>query len=220
MTIDGTIGALRHDLTTPDAQRETQASDDSLNSVIGLLEQAVTACDSGATDEAQAHLASAARIAIDEWNISSSLSDRVIGLQYRRIVAANDQLTVTIFELSDATQTHAAKLRIGPNHAAKLDLKWADNALQSQGHDLFDALIELRRELENQGRNIAVQGACADVWPSGSSREQPGGRKAYRLPAGRVPTPDDLVDIFGPAAPAEVVTVDEQNEAVQRYFSS
>ena len=46
-----------------------------------------------------------------------------------------------------------------------------------------------------------------------------GGHYAYRLTPGRRPTRDDLVDILDPAACADVVTVEHQRVAVDRFLA-
>jgi hypothetical protein len=84
--------------------------------------------------------------------------------------------------------------------------------------DLFSALEEVRRQVEATGLTVCCQGARPDVFPSGMARQMAGGRRAYRLRAGKRPDRADLVDIFAPASCDDVVTVDEQRAAVRRFY--
>jgi hypothetical protein len=76
--------------------------------------------------------------------------------------------------------------------------------------DVFNALVSLRRELEEIGALLLCAGARPDVFPSGMSRDMGGGIKAYvnriGMPAGK----PDIVDIFDYAGPESVGSVDEQ----------
>src|SRR5437868_2426080 len=72
--------------------------------------------------------------------------------------------------------------------------------------DLFEALRDLRRELEIKDYQLLVQGARVDVSPSGMSRSMGGGRKAYIMQIGRPAT--KLVDIFDDAKTEQLGTVE------------
>jgi hypothetical protein len=75
---------------------------------------------------------------------------------------------------------------------------------------LFHALLELRRDLEREGRKLLCAGAQIDVWPSGMSMSMGGGRMAYRTRLGKQSTREDQLDIFSAVSPEEVVSVQEQ----------
>jgi hypothetical protein len=89
----------------------------------------------------------------------------------------------------------------------------------ASGFDLFDSLTKLRRALEADGLLICIQGARADVHPSGMSRQMGGGRRAYRHVSGRRPGVADLVDIFDAADCKEVVSVENQFLSIKRLRS-
>jgi hypothetical protein len=74
----------------------------------------------------------------------------------------------------------------------------------------------LREQLEDTGRLLCCQRARPDVYPSGMSAQMSGGRLAYRHHAGRRPTADDLVFILYAADCTDVVSVEQQREAVRR----
>ena len=94
------------------------------------------------------------------------------------------------------------------------------------GPDLFDALCDLRRQLESTGIRICVSGARTDAYPSGMSRDMGGGRMVYllhrpgrlrrllRLPAWR---PGKLVDLFSSAPCGLVGSVDEQRNYYEKW---
>lgn len=86
------------------------------------------------------------------------------------------------------------------------------------GTDLFDALVALRRRLEAIGCRLLCAGARRDVYPSGMARAMGGARKAYIFELGR--SARDLVDIFAEAKPAQVGTVDEQEQFRQKWAAS
>jgi hypothetical protein len=87
---------------------------------------------------------------------------------------------------------------------------------RGQGRDLFDALINLRRSLEADGWRLAVQGARRDSWPSGMLRDQLDGAVVYVNPED-VKAKPEMVGIFDPASPDEVVTVAEQEAAFEAW---
>ncbi|MDT0270517.1 hypothetical protein RM844_30020 [Streptomyces sp. DSM 44915] len=80
--------------------------------------------------------------------------------------------------------------------------------------DLFAALLQLRLDLEADGLLLCCQGARGDVTSSGMER-QAGGHQVFPFtPATREVRHAEAVDIFAPAAPDQVVTVEEQRRAV------
>lgn len=78
------------------------------------------------------------------------------------------------------------------------------------GEDVFDAFLALRRAFEEADCRVVCAGARLDTYPSGMSRSMGGGRKAYILEVGSTPRLSDIIDIFAPAEPSQVVTVDQQ----------
>jgi hypothetical protein len=86
------------------------------------------------------------------------------------------------------------------------------------GSDLFNALLELRRELEQAGHRLLCGGARTDVFPSGMSRSMGGGRKVYVMSLGQPAT--HTIDIFDDAEPAAVGTIMQQKEFHERWIQS
>lgn len=88
---------------------------------------------------------------------------------------------------------------------------------EARADDAFEALCLIREELEPFGWRIGVAGAQADVWPSGMSRDQGGGLRAYRMSAERV---GDVVDTFEPVDPETVTTVALQRAETDRLYEA
>jgi hypothetical protein len=96
----------------------------------------------------------------------------------------------------------------------------------ARGPDLFDALCELRRQVEPLGIRICVSGARIDVRPSGMSRDMGGGQMAYilrkplrlgRLLRFLLRMRPPLIDILSPARCDLVVSVAEQELYFQEW---
>ncbi|MFI6457011.1 hypothetical protein ACIBF6_36305 [Streptosporangium amethystogenes] len=81
----------------------------------------------------------------------------------------------------------------------------------------MNCLIDLRCRLEAEGLNLCCQGARSEVWPSGRLRQFTNGRLGYVL----APTPPgdafEEVDLFAPAQPCEIGSIEQQREAVLRF---
>ena len=89
-----------------------------------------------------------------------------------------------------------------------LHTSWGD--VSAAGHDLFDALANLRRELERTGWMIAVQGSRRQAYASGLLRDMHGATRVYICEPGRIATRADLVEIFAEAPIDDIVTVEQQ----------
>lgn len=90
------------------------------------------------------------------------------------------------------------------------------DTVEAREDDAFEALCTIRERLEPLGWRIGVLGAQVDVWPSGMSRDQGGGKSAYRMTAHGA---QDRVDTFGPVDPATVTTIAEQRAFIDRLWS-
>jgi hypothetical protein len=86
------------------------------------------------------------------------------------------------------------------------------------GQDLFEALANLRRDLEKSHRRILCAGARVDVFPSAMCRSMGGGRKAYILRSGTPTKTGDLIDIFDYAPPELVGTVEQQRANHRKWL--
>ena len=89
-----------------------------------------------------------------------------------------------------------------------------------EAHDLFQALVQVRQEFEQEGYRLLCVGSRRDVTPSRMSRSMSGGRKAYIVRRGVPASKADIVDIFDYAEPEVVGTVKEQQENIRAWFDS
>ena len=119
-------------------------------------------------------------------------------------------------ELENATITYGPGDR---HYHLELGLRDGRTLLADDG-DYFECLVTVRRVLEQEGALVCCQGARPDVWPSGMARDMGAGLKAYVLVNGKVPTLDDLVDVFEPAEPTAVGTVAEQEKRRDAWFAA
>jgi hypothetical protein len=77
------------------------------------------------------------------------------------------------------------------------------------GLDLFEALRELRRQLDPLGIRLGCNGVRRDTWASGMQRDMGGGTTVYLLIPGQPGRPAQ-VDTLGPTALSQIGTVAEQ----------
>ncbi|MDT0347642.1 hypothetical protein [Streptomyces litchfieldiae] len=100
-----------------------------------------------------------------------------------------------------------------PPYALEVRRGTVESSTTYEAKDLFAALIDLRLALEAEGLLLCCQGARGDVTSSGMER-QAGGRHVFPFSPDTREIRRDSVDIFAPAAPDEVVTVEEQRRAI------
>ncbi|MET8054643.1 hypothetical protein ABZU75_44430 [Streptosporangium sp. NPDC005286] len=100
---------------------------------------------------------------------------------------------------------------------ARLVLTCRGLLLDVEGEDLLDCLLDLRRRLEAEGFNLCCQGARSDVWPSGQLRQFTNGRRGYVLAPRPPGDAFEEVDVFAPAQPCEIGSIEQQREAVMRF---
>ena len=106
----------------------------------------------------------------------------------------------------------------GRNATLSLDAPDLGITLTAAGRDLFDALQQLRLQLEPLGWFPLCNGSRIDCYPSGMARDMGGASSVYELEigkAGRFP----LVGLFEPAPPEQVGTVSEQDAYFGRWIS-
>jgi hypothetical protein len=95
-----------------------------------------------------------------------------------------------------------------------------DGPVAGGGSDLFQALQEIRLEVEPQGWLLAVQGARKDTYASGMVRDMLGARRVYVIQAGRQAERAHLVDIFAEAAVESLGTVEQQKAFYREWRRS
>jgi hypothetical protein len=81
---------------------------------------------------------------------------------------------------------------------------------EATGGDIFDALMNLRREAEPDGVQLCCNGARRNAWSSGMQRDMGEGVTTYLLRLGEHQEPPESVRTLDPAPAADVTTVAEQ----------
>ena len=91
-----------------------------------------------------------------------------------------------------------------------LELHFAGRTLvASSPDDFFDALLQLRAQLESEGLLLGCYGSSRNVYPSGMDRNS-SSSKAYRSRVGKQSGADDRVNLFDTGPDVEPVTIAEQ----------
>ena len=86
--------------------------------------------------------------------------------------------------------------------------------------DLFNSLLELRKELELKGECLLCNGSRKDCYPSGMSRQMSGGVVVYKYLIGRHVDPNETFNIFDETSYENLSTVEEQKEYFYRWVKS
>lgn len=129
--------------------------------------------------------------------------------------------TISLVLLDAAGHASEATLEILPGSPVRVRLSTeCAGDLDDAADDVFEALCRIRRKLESFGAVLLCAGARVDVFPSGMSRSMGLGRKAYANRLGQPARQEDLVDLFEPAEPGQVRTVDEQKEFHAQWIQS
>lgn len=99
-------------------------------------------------------------------------------------------------------------------------LKIGDISITKQADTFFEALIEIRKELEAKGIKLLCKGCSRNVYPSAMILDMGSGRKAYTLTMGEQAKMNSLVDIFEPCQIEEYATVEEQYNFFNKWINS
>jgi hypothetical protein len=112
--------------------------------------------------------------------------------------------------LKDGTIIQGRFLTDEESKGCRLVLCFGDRSITKEALDTFEALVQIRRDLEAEGMQVFCYGACKDVRPSGMSRSMGGGFRAYRHVFGRRTSCDEMVHILESGPDIVPVTVNEQ----------
>lgn len=85
-----------------------------------------------------------------------------------------------------------------------------DLVIEKKSLNYFDALIEIRKELEKRKIKLLCKGCARNVYPSGMMLSMGMGRKAYTLIIGEQAKMNSTVDIFAPCSIEEYGTIEQQ----------
>jgi hypothetical protein len=104
--------------------------------------------------------------------------------------------------------------RTGGDYRYGVTLEGPFGTVSGEASDLFEALSDVRRQLEPSGWAVAVQGARRDTFPSPMLRDMARGERVYVLRPGIPATPDDIVGTFDDAPAELLASVDEQRRHI------
>ncbi|MFF2775617.1 hypothetical protein ACFVU3_11980 [Streptomyces sp. NPDC058052] len=127
---------------------------------------------------------------------------------------------VTLRTVDPDGRSRSVTLRLGPASRAIVGLLDDGALTEISGTDYLDCLLQIRRRLERDGRLLCCQGARSGVHPSGQLRQFTHGREAYLDFFDVRGTGPETVDIFAPAPPEDVVTLDAQRAAFLRAWNT
>lgn len=124
-----------------------------------------------------------------------------------------EQYAVKVVSLRGTAQSGTFELwEANPNESdeVKLVLKLPTRIYEAVSTTYFEAMREIRLQLEAQGQFLHCYGASQDVYPSPMIMSMGAAEKAYRLTIGRPAKTADLVSIFDTAGDVVLSTVTEQ----------
>ena len=101
-----------------------------------------------------------------------------------------------------------------------ISFRYRDRVIEASAEDFFDALCQIRLQLEPERLIPFCYGASLNVFPSGMSRSMGAGMKAYRLTTGRQALTKDLVSIFDSGPDVIPASVANQKEHFNDWIQS
>ncbi|MCU0242227.1 MAG: hypothetical protein MUF51_07370 [Vicinamibacteria bacterium] len=101
-----------------------------------------------------------------------------------------------------------------------LSLSYGNQRVNASARDYFEALCEIRKQIERLGHTIRCYGASRNVFPSGMARDMGQGLGAYKLQPGRSADAADLVSIFDDGPDVDPVSVEAQAVFYQSWLAS
>ena len=103
----------------------------------------------------------------------------------------------------------------------KLRLEFKETVLEARSQGgYWQALCELRQQLEAAGMLLVCNGTSLNVYPSAMSADMGTGEKAYRMTLGRPALMADLVVIFDTDPDVVPSTVDSQRAFHSQWLAS
>ena len=82
------------------------------------------------------------------------------------------------------------------NGLCRLVCEYRGKRISAEAHDYFEALSNVRLELEKEGLIPFCYGASLNVFPSKMARQMGGGKVAYKMEMGKPAPRESLVRIF------------------------
>jgi hypothetical protein len=101
-----------------------------------------------------------------------------------------------------------------------LTLQYPPGNITCQASDYFEAMCQVRNQLEAEGWRPLCYGSSRNVYPSGMCRSMGLGLKAYKMQLGRRAALADLVKIFDAGPDVEPSAVEEQKRFHEEWLRS
>lgn len=102
-----------------------------------------------------------------------------------------------------------------------IELEYRGETIAGRSEEgFFDALCEIRRTLETEGKLLGCYGSSKNVFPSPMIRSMGYGEKAYRLKLGKQAKTKDLVSIFEAGPDVEAASCAEQEAFYREWLQS
>jgi len=102
----------------------------------------------------------------------------------------------------------------------RIDFIYYNSIITKYADNYFEALIELRKELENLGIQLLCKGCCKTVYPSAMLSNMGSGKWAYILSLGKQASKELLVDIFESCEESDYASIEEQNNYFVKWTKS
>ncbi len=102
----------------------------------------------------------------------------------------------------------------------KVALLLNDLKISKEADNFFEALIEIRKELEEKDIKLLCKGCCLNVYPSAMLLNMGSGIKAYELTLNEQAKMSSLVNIFESCELEEYASISEQYNFFNKWCSS
>lgn len=101
-----------------------------------------------------------------------------------------------------------------------IEIQFSSQKISKTDDTFFQALQNLRKELEDKHIQILCNGAARNVYPSPMQMSMGSGRTAYLLKLGQQAKNADIIDIFGYQDSLTFVSVEEQEVFYRDWIRS
>lgn len=109
---------------------------------------------------------------------------------------------------------------IDDNNMVFLEINFEGEKISFKGENFFQALLDLRRELEKNEIQIICNGAAKNVYPSRMQLSMGTGIKAYKMYIGKQAKMSDVVNIFDCDEELDFVKIEEQSNFYDEWLRS
>lgn len=106
------------------------------------------------------------------------------------------------------------------SNSCVLSCEYRRKTISAKKNDFFEALCDIRRELEKEGLIPFCYGASLNVYPSAMSRQMGAGKAAYKMEKGKQAQKTDIVRIFEHGTDIVPSTVDQQRTFFNEWIAS